>query len=185
MNKYILAILISAFTLTFVVLGAVYYLITMADGQVAPPYGSRPAVQSQSFVQLSELAYEDGVVKSSNQERIKAGLPELSINVKLEASSLDKAEDMVAQGYWAHTSPSGEQFFDLINEQRYDFAFAGENLARDFGTPEGVVIGWMNSPKHRENMLNPAYKEMGISVMRGQYMGMDSYLVVAHYGVQH
>jgi len=59
----------------------------------------------------------------------------------------------------------------------------GENLALgDFGSDQGVVIAWMNSPGHRANILNAHYKEIGVAVGKGMYDGNETWLAVQSFG---
>src|SRR5262249_52419968 len=46
----------------------------------------------------------------------------------------------------------------------YNFRYLGENIAYGFGTAQGVMTAWMNSPGHRANILDPNYTEIGIAV---------------------
>ena len=59
---------------------------------------------------------------------------------------------------------------------------AGENLAKDFYDTEGLLKAWMNSPTHRENIINPKYQEIGIGVVNGILGGVKTTLVVQHFG---
>jgi hypothetical protein len=135
----------------------------------------------------------------TNQERANNGLPPLSMNAKLNTSATLKAQNMFAEDYWNHVSPSCIQPWHWFTQAGYNYTYAGENLAKDFNTSSGVMAGWMNSPGHRANILNVNYKEVGFAVMNGdlpyppttptasctaatpQTNGHTT-LVVAHYG---
>ena len=60
--------------------------------------------------------------------------------------------------------------------------FAGENLARDFSNPASVVTAWMKSPTHKDNLLNPKFKEIGVAVVDGNLGGIATTLVVQFFG---
>lgn len=122
------------------------------------------------------------VVELTNQERAETGAPALSLNQKLTEAALRKAGDMFAFDYWAHNSPSGRDPWSFFQEVGYRYLYAGENLARDFASPEAVVGAWMASPTHRDNILNPKYKEIGIAVVDGSLAGVETTLVVQHFG---
>ena len=92
------------------------------------------------------------------------------------------AGDMFAFNYWAHNSPSGRDPWSFFQEVGYKYIYAGENLARDFMNSESVVEAWMNSPSHRENLLNPNYKEIGLAVVNGTLNGVETTLVVQSFG---
>lgn len=124
----------------------------------------------------------DRVVQLTNEERAKIGAPPLSLSEFLSDSAKRKAGDMFAYDYWAHNSPSGRDPWSFFKDVGYRYLYAGENLARDFQSPESVVAAWMSSPTHRENLLNPKYREIGISVVDGRLGGAETTLVVQHFG---
>ena len=64
----------------------------------------------------------------------------------------------------------------------YAYQYAGENLAINFTSSEGVQEGWMASPSHRANIVNPRYSEIGIGVLTGQFEGYESTIVVQMFG---
>jgi uncharacterized protein YkwD len=109
-----------------------------------------------------------------NQVRAEKGLPALRENAKLDKAALGHSDDMVAEGYFDHTTPSGTSFVDRILAAGYVKRDAGwtlgENLAwgtGDLSTPDGVMTSWMNSPGHKANILKRAYREVGIGIELG------------------
>lgn len=122
------------------------------------------------------------VLTQTNNERISLGLPELTFNSTLSQSATLKANDMFANNYWAHTSPTGLSPWDFFKTAGYEYSVAGENLAKDFYDTESLMKAWMNSPTHRENIVKDKYKEIGISVVNGVLDGVKTTLVVQHFG---
>lgn len=122
------------------------------------------------------------VISLTNAERSKAGLPQVIVNPTLSAAALAKGQDMFAQQYWAHTSPSGKEPWSFMSEAGYSYRVAGENLARDFDTTGAMVAAWMNSPTHRANIVHPKYTEIGIAVIDGSLQGVETTLVVQMFG---
>jgi hypothetical protein len=118
----------------------------------------------------------------TNQERVANGLPALKLDARLNQSTYLKGQNMFSEDYWAHVSPSGIQPWYWFTQAGYKYSYAGENLAKDFDTSAGVMQGWMNSPGHRANILNPNYVDVGFSVQNGTLVGGQTTLVVAHYG---
>jgi uncharacterized protein YkwD len=109
-----------------------------------------------------------------NQVRAEQGLPLLKENAKLDKSALGHSGDMVAEGYFDHTTPGGYTFVDRILAAHYvkrsDGWTLGENLAwgtGDLSTPDGVMGSWMASPGHKANILKRAYHEVGIGIHLG------------------
>jgi hypothetical protein len=117
----------------------------------------------------------------SNAQRSSAGVPNLSLNATLNQAAVNKANHMFANDYWAHTAPDGTIPWSFINGAGYSYSFAGENLAKNFMTSSGVVNGWMNSPGHRDNVLNDRFVDVGYGVVNGVLQGQEVTLVVALY----
>lgn len=145
------------------------------------------ALSSFTFLKPQVLGFAsqispERVVELTNQERAKIGAPSLQLNSSLSEAAQRKAGDIFAFNYWAHTSPSGRDPWSFFKEVGYNFLFAGENLARDFATPEAVVAAWMASSSHRENLLNPKYQEIGVAVIDGSLTGVETTLVVQLFG---
>lgn len=124
------------------------------------------------------------LLKDTNEKRAEAGLPALVLNNQLSTAAGAKAENMFAEQYWAHTSPSGLDPWHFITNSGYNYLFAGENLARDFGDSKSVVDAWMNSPSHKENLLNSRYQDIGFAVVNGKYNGYETTLVVQMFGAK-
>ncbi len=140
---------------------------------------SAPAVVSNTTSPFSV----GNIVEATNQERIKAGLPPLSINGKLNQSAAIKTNDMIVRQYFEHVSPSGESVSDLGSKVGYDYIVMGENLALgDFKNAAELLKAWMDSPGHRANILNTGYQEIGVSAMRGEYQGRTVWFAVQHFG---
>ncbi len=101
-----------------------------------------------------------------NNERKKAGVPALTAN----NSALQRAADIRAkeiEALFSHTRPSGESCFTVFNEVALFPLAAGENIAYNYGYPDTVAItieGWMNSPGHRANILDPDFQQIGIGL---------------------
>jgi uncharacterized protein YkwD len=121
------------------------------------------------------------VIDISNQQRAANGLPALHYNSKLSSAAQSKAQDMFAKDYWAHYAPDGTSPWSFITAAGYSYTTAGENLAKDFDTSNGVVMGWMNSAGHRANILNSSFVDTGVAVMNGTLQGSETTLVIAFY----
>jgi uncharacterized protein YkwD len=114
------------------------------------------------------------VVCLQNQQRTAHGLKPLTENARLRKAAAGHADEMVADGYFAHDGDDGTSFAERIFDQRYvgpDDAYSiGENLAwgtGDLGTPSGVVDAWMHSPPHRANLLSKGYRDVGVGIEPG------------------
>lgn len=122
------------------------------------------------------------VIRLTNEKRVQNGLLPLSENSTLSQAALAKGNDMFAKDYWAHFAPDGTSPWSFFSSFGYKYRYAGENLARDFSNASSAVDAWMNSPSHKENMLNPKYKEIGIGVIDGNLSGADTTIIVQFFG---
>ncbi len=122
------------------------------------------------------------LIELTNIERQKKGLLPVVENEALDQAAALKAQNMFAENYWAHFAPSGKTPWDFILGAGYKFTFAGENLAKNFYSPNEVVAAWMASPTHRDNLLNSNYKDIGIAVAEGTLNGQKTTLVVQEFG---
>jgi uncharacterized protein YkwD len=98
---------------------------------------------------------------------------------------------MVRRHYFSHVSLSGSTFLQRIKRTGYlrraRSWSAGENIAWGSGgyaTPRSIVRAWMNSPPHRENILNGRFREIGLGVARGAPRGGGA-TYVNEFGYRH
>lgn len=122
------------------------------------------------------------VIRLTNNERLAVGLSPLAENKILDNAALAKGQDMLSKGYWAHFGPDGTSPWSFFLQFGYKYQYAGENLARDFSNASGAVTAWMNSSTHKENILNPHYKEVGIGVVEGSLLGNETTIIVQFFG---
>jgi len=122
------------------------------------------------------------LVDLTNENRYTFNLPRLAVNQDLTVAAQMKAADMAARGYFSHNNPDGLTPWHWLNKAGYDFEYAGENLALHFSDSVDVEQAWMNSPTHRENILNGNFTEIGIATAQGTYEGETTIFVVQMFG---
>ncbi len=125
-----------------------------------------------------------GLLSATNTQRASNGRASLTINSKLTSAAQAKANHMIANNYWSHTTPDGQEPWVFIQNAGYAYTKAGENLAYGFATSADAVIGWMNSPSHKANMLDSAFTEVGFGFANGSNYNNsgEQTVVVAMYG---
>ncbi len=113
-----------------------------------------------------------------NDERASRGLHKLRLNAQLTNAARAHSGDMVAKRYFDHVSKSGKDVVDRLYRTGYlgdaQSWIVGENLAwgsGSRGTPKQILMAWMNSPGHRQNILTGRYREIGIGVVDGTPAG--------------
>jgi uncharacterized protein YkwD len=122
------------------------------------------------------------LLDDTNKEREAQSLGDLKLNDLLSQAAFLKAQDMLANNYWAHTSPNGVEPWKWFGDVGYNYSVAGENLAKNYPTADATVDAWMNSETHRANILNDKYVDVGFAVVEGTLEGRATTLVVAEYG---
>ena len=122
------------------------------------------------------------IVELTNEERIDESLIKLKHSDILTRAANLKAADMAENEYFAHYSPNGVSPWYWFDTVSYDFIHAGENLAVHFTESADVMEGWMNSPAHKENILNGNFTEIGIGTATGEYDGYPTVFVVQLFG---
>ncbi len=122
------------------------------------------------------------VVRLTNEARVQNGIKPLATNRTLAIGAQYKADDMLEKQYFAHISPQKVSPWFWFKKAGYAYSAAGENLAIDFTTAGDVVEAWLASPGHRKNLLNPNYKDIGVSVDTGPMNGVSSTVVVQFFG---
>ncbi len=147
---------------------------------IAVQVGYNTITQGSVLGQVNQITQSE-LLQDTNQQRSTKGLPNLTANPELTRAAAAKGKDMLARQYWAHDAPDGTLPWKWIADTGYDYDYAGENLARNFTTNNGVMTAWMNSAEHRDNIMSPHYTDVGFGVVDGVLNGKATTLVVALY----
>ncbi|MBD2495396.1 CAP domain-containing protein [Nostoc sp. FACHB-280] len=97
------------------------------------------------------------VIALTNTERAKHGLRALQWNEQLFKAAQEHSQSMAHGDFFDH-----RELVERAREEGYPSSFVGENIAAGRSTAQEVVGDWMNSPGHRNNILNPDYTEIGV-----------------------
>ncbi len=98
-----------------------------------------------------------------NAERSKVGVAPLKADIKLMEVAKLKADDMVKNNYFSHTSPTYGSPFEMLKRFGITYRTAGENIAGN-SSVEAAHNAFMNSEGHRKNILNPDFNYIGIGI---------------------
>jgi uncharacterized protein YkwD len=110
-----------------------------------------------------------------NRKRAEISLPPLSWNERAAQAARLHSKNMSLLNFFSHTGLDGKNVADRVELFGLkSWRMVGENIAynRGYGNPvERVIESWMNSPSHRENLLNKRWREtgVGITVNNGTY----------------
>jgi uncharacterized protein YkwD len=149
--------------------------------QQQPPSWPMPGVPGLPGVPGGgSTAQEDEVLALTNQRRAQGAscggqvfgpAGPLAHNAQLQAAARNHSRDMATRGYFSHQSPEGAGPSDRARAAGYPSGFIGENIAAGYPTPAAVVEGWMQSPGHCLNIMEPRYRYLGV----GHHAGSRSY----------
>lgn len=113
---------------------------------------------------------EKEVFNLINQQRTNNGLSALKVDNEVQRLARIKAEDMVTNNYFSHTSPTYGSPFDMLKSFKISYKTAGENIAAN-SSNSGAVNAWMNSSGHKANILNSSFNYTGIGVVNSSKYG--------------
>lgn len=137
-----------------------------------------PLVLSEKQDEVNVLE-EKEILSWTNVYRANNGVQELTANEILNQAAQQKVKDMFEKQYFEHISPEGVGAVDIVEGLSYQYLRVGENLALgNFKDEKELVDAWMASPGHRENILNPKFKEIGIAAEIGMFKGEKTLLAV-------
>ena len=121
-----------------------------------------------------------------DQVRSQRGLGTLASNAALATAAAVHTDDMLARGYFEHETPEGGTFDQRILSAGYARPGQGWSLGENLiwadaalATPAALMGSWMDSEGHRENILNPQFRELGIAVRLGTPTGDASGVTVS------
>jgi hypothetical protein len=95
----------------------------------------------------------------------------LVANDTLAAAARRHSADMAARAYFSHDTPEGLTASDRIRADGFRGCVLGENLAAEYATPDEVLAAWLASTDHCENLLWPAFTDVGVARAAGPAAG--------------
>jgi len=127
-----------------------------------------PAAQAYNYT-----AEETAFVNLLNNYRAANGLSQLLISDAISEACYRHSHDMAKYSFFSHYSTRSDWFatnalpWDRMALSGYNYSTSkGENIAAGQVTAAEVFAAWKASPGHNENMLNSAYKVIGISLYK-------------------
>jgi len=98
-----------------------------------------------------------------NTVRAAEGRAPLAVSAALGRAALAHARDLARSGRFGHTGRDGSSVQDRVRREGYRHCFVAENIAKGQATPEDALRGWMASPAHRRNLLDPRAEAFGMA----------------------
>ncbi|MFF7178541.1 sigma-70 family RNA polymerase sigma factor [Streptomyces sp. NPDC008121] len=140
---------------------------TAAPAPTSAPPSPRPTPSPAPPKPSRKPSAEERLTRLVNQRRAEAGCGPLRTDERLTRAAQAYADDMVRRGYYAHSSPEGEQADARITAAGYRWSRWAENLARGNSDPAGTFASWMDGAGHQANMLDCRYRDTGVAAVRG------------------
>jgi uncharacterized protein YkwD len=129
-----------------------------------------PAAGQAASTSAKHSSSEQQVLSLLNEIRSQHGLVKFTANSQLRNAARFHSADMLAKGYFEHDGLN--EAWDTRVARYLKAPLVGENIAwgsGSFGSPEGIVKQWMNSPPHRAIILTPSLKRIGLGLITGTY----------------
>lgn len=128
---------------------------------IAPQTGDAGNVPGLRILELVNQAR--ATPRYCGNSRLDAARP-VRWNDSLAEASRQHAEEMARYDYFSHNGRDGSEPWERIERAGYRYRSMGENIAAGQRSPEDAVAGWIGSPSHCANLMNPVFTEMGAAV---------------------
>ena len=153
-------------------------LALLAAGSMPEPAAAGTACTKYGEVRAEKLRNRQARASIRcflNRERKQRGIGRLDNHKRLQRAAQKHTEVMVKKACFSHECPGEQSLESRLRAVDYLIGAlirwtCGENIAyggEQYGTPKAMVKGWMNSPPHRANILNPLFKDVGVGFMPG------------------
>ncbi|MCH5267674.1 MAG: Ig-like domain-containing protein [Lachnospiraceae bacterium] len=110
---------------------------------------------------------EEKVLELANKERRKQGLNALKMDSKLQKAAQVRAKELEKK--YDHKRPNGKNYTTVLKSKGVTYRISAENIGKGQMSAEEVMLGWMNSPKQKNNILNKSYTKMGVGLYKSPY----------------
>lgn len=122
-------------------------------------------VETAGTVSTTTLSQDEQIFFNLiNNKRIENNLQELQIDETLLNIARLKAQDIIDNKYFSHTSPTYGTLFEMLQSNSISYSKASENIARNINA-DSAVESLMNSESHKNNILSKDFNYTGIAVV--------------------
>jgi uncharacterized protein YkwD len=147
--------------------------LVLAAAFVVPARSQAPVLASRALELVNEVRSRG----ARCGERSFGPAPPVRLSATLDTVAYGHANDMAAHNYFEHQDLAGHSPADRVRAVGYQEKLVGENIAYGPKSAEEVVQGWLDSPGHCENIMDPRFGEMGIAYAAGQASKQGLYWV--------
>jgi uncharacterized protein YkwD len=138
--------------------------LVFASAYVVPARSRVPVMADQALRLVNEVRARG----ARCGERSFGPAPPMRLSETLASVALGHASDMAEHNYFEHVDPAGRSPADRVRAVGYREKLVGENIAYGPQSVEEVVQGWLDSPGHCENIMDPRFAEMGLAYAPGE-----------------
>jgi uncharacterized YkwD family protein len=150
-----------------------------ANTSSSPQTAASPGTANTNANSRTLTASEQQMINLVNQSRAQSNLAPLQVDMEVTSVARIKAQDMIDNHYFSHSSPKYGSPFDMMKSFGINYVAAGENIAGNQSVTDAETA-LMNSPGHRANILNPDFTHIGIGIKSGgPYGNMISQMFVS------
>jgi uncharacterized protein YkwD len=135
--------------------------------RAAAPAALAPGRAPELSVRALELVNEVRARGTRCGAKSFAPAPPLNLSGTLGTVALGHASDMAEHSYFEHQDLSGHSPADRVRAVGYREKLVGENIAYGPQSVDEVMRGWLESPGHCENIMDPRFAEMGLALAPG------------------
>jgi uncharacterized protein YkwD len=141
------------------------WIVMAAPLGQAAPQARAAAVSGQAAGQriLDLINQARATPRNCGDKRLNAAQP-VRWNSALAEASQRHSEEMARYSYFSHNGRDGSEPWDRVERAGYRYRSMGENIAAGQRSPEDAVAGWIKSPDHCANLMNPVFTEMGAAL---------------------
>lgn len=96
-------------------------------------------------------------------------------NERLKAAADAHTRNMIAKNFFAHMGSDGSNVGTRATKAGYAWSAVGENIAAGYASLDAVMRGWLESPGHCANLMNPGFTEVGLAMRASEGTKYTSY----------
>ena len=134
--------------------------VMVAAPFIPPSPGDRQAISRRVLALTNEARAH---ARRCGREMFPAAPPLVLAPSTLDRAASEHSQDMANHNYMDHTGRDGSTPADRVTRAGYKWKAIGENLASGILTAEDVVSGWVGSPHHCENLMDPRFTQMAVA----------------------
>ena len=120
-----------------------------------------------SMARVLQLVNEVRAAGSRCGDKTFGPAPPLQRSRTLDSAAAEHAGDMARHDYFEHVDLQGKTPADRVRAAGYRGRLIGENIAYGPSSAQEVMAGWLHSPGHCQNIMDPRFTEIGLAAAQG------------------